>query len=461
MEDYFTFTAEISANLFAGRQHDIVCSIFKVALNLPGVEVVPALKRAWIQLRYEQPQIAAATENYKKVYEVPSTEDALQAWVDSTFVVVSDAENAEQFLKSVPGIDQATLYYLPKSSELTLRVHHQINDGIGSLQAMRVFFNVLANPPKSLSSDLSWGTEPCRLPLPLEEVLGHTPDTPPTPSQSEKGTARLMAYLSNLPAIGPVSTVGKTPAGENLTIERVLSPSTTAAIIQESKEMGITITSAVHAAYILMLQTLGDPDSNQSRYTGITAHNMRRHVPSLSNPKKATVGLYYAPQFVTIPLPPGVSEAGEGTTYTTVAKTLDEHYRTTIDDETLAVHGAFTSALATIVRSEEYQAAPIPADATMSSLGVLERCDIVLGKNTVHFWTFRENMHLVYSFNGAYKDSGDVEGYLEEMERVLRVELIGERDGGVEQAVDEIDGWQYADKRVNRYMTASLLLLDK
>ncbi|KAL4749567.1 hypothetical protein BDW72DRAFT_204641 [Aspergillus terricola var. indicus] len=425
MEDYFAFTGNIPGTIGDERYHYLIISKFKVEINIPNVE--GALRQAWIKLRFEHPQIAATTEDGKKVYEVVDNA-ALQAWVNST-LIVSSAASADELLQTVSPIRQTTLYYVPRSSELVLRCHHHINDGIGSLQAMDLLFKWLGEPP----TKLAWGSEHIRLPAPLEESLG-APEVL-TPEQAEQGAARLMAYLNKLPAIGPVCKVGKAPPGQAKTEESTFSSEFTAAIVKSSKEQGITVTAAIHAAYIKMLQKYPDPESELSRYTGITAHSMRRYLAQ--NRDQPVVSLCYACQFVSIPLPASYHE---------LAQALDRHYKTTINDEALKVHDAFTRTLAALVRTPEYQNAPIPTDATTSSLGIIENylqreygntvkvndfrigCDIILGMTTLHFWTFRNQMHLVYSFNDAYEEPTDARAYLNEMEKVLREDLVGLKD---------------------------------
>ncbi|KAL4907105.1 hypothetical protein BDW74DRAFT_175891 [Aspergillus multicolor] len=434
MEDYFAFTGNAPATIGDNRYHYMITSKFKVDIDLPDVEA--ALKQAWIRLRFEHPQLAASTEDGKKVYETPD-DTALQTWADST-LLVSSAANADELLSTAAPVKQITLYYVPRSSELVLRCHHHINDGIGSLQAMDLLFKWLTEPPTHL--ELAWGSEHIRLPAPLEESLGSPPTL--TQQQTEQAAARLMAYLNQLPAIGPVCKAGKVAPGQPKTMEATFSPEFTAAIIKASKAQGITVTAAVHAAYALMLQRHADPESEQSRYTAITAHNMRRYLAQnrdRDHAAAAAVSLYYACQFISLPLPAPYSE---------LAQALDAHYKASIDADVLRVHDAFTRTLAAAVRTPEYQNAPIPADATVSSLGILERylqpeygsagtvrvrdfrmgCEIILGMTTLHCWTFRDQMHLVYSFNDAYEEPVHVRAYLDEMERILREELVGSRD---------------------------------
>ncbi|KAL4744818.1 hypothetical protein BDW72DRAFT_212172 [Aspergillus terricola var. indicus] len=298
------------------------------------------------------------TSRFKVDIDLPNVETALkQAWIKLRFehpqIAATtrrwkETADADELLQTVTSIRQTTLYYVPRSDELVLRCHHHISDGIGSLQ------------PTML-----------------------------TPEQAEQGAARLMAYLNKLPAIGPVCKVGKVPPGQPKTMDATFSSE---------------LTAAVHAAYAQILQKYPNPELELSWYTAITAHNMRWYLAQ--NPDQPVVSLYYACQFVSIPLP---------ASYSKLAQTLNHHYETTVNDEALKVHDAFTRTLSAVVRTPEYQNTPIPADATTSSLGIVEKylqreygstvkvndfrmgCEIILGMTTLHFWTFRNQMHLAYS----------------------------------------------------------------
>ncbi|KAL3471750.1 hypothetical protein BJX99DRAFT_236912 [Aspergillus californicus] len=426
MEDYFSYIVDNSAAHCNGRQDLVILSTFTVDINVPDVEA--ALKQAWKRLRYKHPQLAATTEENKKVYEVPD-ESSLQEWVENTFIV-SAAVDVTEMYRTVKPINQSTLYYIPNSSELALRVRHHISDGIGSLRAMHYFFKVLEEPS---SEPIPWGSEPIRLPPSFEEALGNPPLTP---EESEKGAARMWAYMGNMPGIGVPTKNGTVPAGESLNVETCLSPATTAALIKASKERGISVTATVHAAYVQTLINHADPNSNTTRYTGITAHNVRKYLPQTPEYQDA-FSLYYSAQFATVNLPASVSE---------IARQLHHHYQMSLNPDALRVHDAFTKTICAVVRTPEYQAAPVPSDAGTSSIGIVERylqqtyadtvtvrryklqCDVVIGMTTLHFWTFRGQLHFVFSFNGAYEQPETIRMYLEDLKNVLREEFLGGMD---------------------------------
>ncbi|KAJ2984635.1 hypothetical protein NUW58_g5954 [Xylaria curta] len=65
LEGYFVVMGGITAGMCGGREHYTLFS--KIKLELAQSDASTALKHAWEQIRYEQPQIAATVEGMKKV----------------------------------------------------------------------------------------------------------------------------------------------------------------------------------------------------------------------------------------------------------------------------------------------------------------------------------------------------------------------------------------------------------
>lgn len=429
MEEYFVFIGDITAAPYDGRQQYTVCSKVKVDLNIPNPEA--ALRHAWKQVRHEEPDIATTLEPGKKVYEVLSDAEIEGTWLDSTFIVdrVHDGEELYRLgRKSKP----ATLYYLPKSSELVLHAHHATVDGIGMVMFWHRFFNAVTSP----NHNITFGDEHVRLAPALDIVLPGPDSGNPTQEQKEKGTALLMEYITNLPAIGLPSKVGKVPAGACQAMEYVFDEDTTAALVRACKARGITVTSAVHAAYIAILREYADSESNTARYTSPAEFNLRGHL------EEPYCGAAAASYYVPLPLSIDLSQPGGG--FKETSAVLNRYYRSTLKErpEILELQSCFTRALEQVVKTPEYQQAPIPTDALVSSLGVVENhlqrsygdgvvvndwklaCDVVLGMSGFHFYTFRGKLRLVYQFNEAYQDPKDIRVYLEGVDRVLQRELL-------------------------------------
>ncbi|KAL2825506.1 hypothetical protein BDW59DRAFT_146295 [Aspergillus cavernicola] len=427
MEEYFVFIGNITAALYDGRQQYTVCSKVKVDLNLPNPG--SALRNAWKQVRYEEPDIATTLEEGKKVYEVLD-ETGIEKWLESTFIV-DPTRDGEELYRLGRKTKPATLYYLPKSSELVLHAHHATIDGVGMIMWWDRFFRALTNP----KTDITFGDEHVRLAPALDDILGS--GGPPTPGQNERATALFMEYITKLPSIGLISKVGKVPAGQCQAMEHVFDAETTAAIINACKARGITVSSAIHAAYIGILSKYADPESNTTRYTSPSEFNLRSH---LEAPYSGTAAAnYYIPLPFSIELPATFSE---------ITTVLNKYYRTTIKDnpDILEIHGYFTRVLEQFVKTPVYQGAPIPTDALVSSLGIVEShlqrsygntvvvkdwklaCDVILGMTGFHFYTFHDKLRFVYQFNEAYQAPADIKMYLEDIERILKEELLGSAD---------------------------------
>ncbi|KAL4772512.1 hypothetical protein BDW60DRAFT_216514 [Aspergillus nidulans var. acristatus] len=429
MEEYFVFIGNITAALYDGRQQYTVLSKVKVDLNIPSADIESSLRHAWKQVRYEEPDIATTLEDGKKVFEVLD-DAAIEKWADSTFIIDRERDG-EELYRLGRTMKPATLYYLPKSSELVLHAHHATVDGIGMVMFWDRFFRALVSPNR----DISFGGEQVRLAPALDELVGS--QAPPTTEMSEKGMRYLVEYTRNLPAIGFPSKVGKVPPGQCQAMEYVIDEETTTAIIKGCKAKGgITVTSAVHAAYITALSKYADPESNRTRYTLPCEFNLRGRLEAPYN--QVAAANYYLPLPFSVNLPATFSE---------LTTTLNKYYRSYVAEnpEILEVQAYFTRALEQVAKTPEYQAAPIPTDALVSSLGIVENhlqhaygendavivkdwklaCDCVLGMTGFHIYTFRGKLRFVYQFNEAYQDPKDIRMYMEQMERVLREEVVG------------------------------------
>ncbi|KAL2861886.1 hypothetical protein BJX68DRAFT_260686 [Aspergillus pseudodeflectus] len=430
MEEYFVFIGNITAALYDGRQQYTVLSKVKVTLNIPDVE--STLRHAWKQVRYEEPDIATTVEPGKKIFEVLD-DTSIEKWVDETFIVDTERD-AEELYRLGRTMKPATMYYLPKSSELVIHAHHAVFDGIGMIMVWDRFFRAVTNP----KDDITFGGEHVRLAPALDDLVGLK--GPPTPEQSEKGLAILMEYITKLPAVGLPSKVGKVPAGQCQAIEYVFSEETTSAIIRACKARGITVTSGVHAAYISVLARYADPASNTTRYASPNEFNLRGRLEAPYS--QVAAANYYLPLPFSVDLP---------ATFDELSTVLNKYYRGYLNEnpEVLEVQASFTQALQQIVKTPEYQSAPIPTDALVSSLGIIENhlqhsygegdavvvedwklaCDNILGMTGFHFYTFRGKLRFVYQFNEAYQEPKDIRMYMEEIERVLREELVFSKSG--------------------------------
>ncbi|KAI0908881.1 hypothetical protein F4824DRAFT_482422 [Ustulina deusta] len=425
LEGYFVVMAGISASLCGGREHYTLFS--KIKLETTDSDIAPALRRAWEQVRYEQPQIATSVEGMKKVYEVPDAK-ALGEWLASTFII-SPALDAEDLYVSVEPIKQATLYYLPKSSEVVFRGHHHTLDGTGILLFWHSYLEALRSPVK----DIKFGDEPARLAPTMEKLLGYPEQ--PTQELNDKATTLFMSWAGSIPGIGPVSQLGAAPSGRCQNTELVFPEDVTNALVTACKGKGVSVSAAVHAAYIKAIEKHADPNSKLSEYVTATQFNLRPYLPEPYNSSKSAVSVYYTPLPYKTDLP---------ASFWDIARSLHEYYQTSFkgNPEALELKGHFTRVLCGAVQTPEFLASPVPKDALVSSLGIAERylqreygggikvtdlkvgVDVVMGMSMFFFYTFLGRLRLVYSFNDGFEKPEDILRYLEEVQVILTQELL-------------------------------------
>ncbi|KAJ9235582.1 hypothetical protein DTO169E5_6037 [Paecilomyces variotii] len=422
LEGYFVVAGAFSGSLCDGRQHYVLYSKLTIETGLTDME--SALKHAWTQLRYKQPQIAATVEGMKLVYEVPD-ETSLQEWVTSTFIV-SSASDAEELYRKATPIKQATLYYIPKSSELVFRAHHYLIDGTGVLLFWHRYLSALTAP----TQDIKFGDEHTRLAPTTEEILGY----PEQAEKDEKVRTLVTDWFDSFPGIGPVSKVGTALSGQCQHTELVFPSNMTEAIVKACKDIGVTLTAAIHAAYIQMLVKHGDPNFKSSQYVTANQFNLRPYLPEPYCTSTYAVSVYYTPFAFRMDLP---------SSFWDTAYLLDNHYKNTFkgNPDNLGLKEPFTRSMFDAVQTPEFAEKPISRDALVSSLGIVERhlqrtygdafvvkdvkigVDVVLGMSMFFVYTFRDSLRLVYSFNDGYESPSDIQTYLDEIQRILVEEL--------------------------------------
>ncbi|KAI1439038.1 hypothetical protein GGR50DRAFT_690804 [Xylaria sp. CBS 124048] len=425
LEGYFVATADISARFCGGREHYTLFS--KIKLETTQSDLAPALKHAWKQVRYEQPQIAATVEGMKKVYEVPD-EKALKEWLASTFVT-SQASDADELYSSVTPIKQATLYYVPKSSEVMFRGHHHTVDGTGVILFWHSFLEALKSP----AADVRFGEEPARLAPAMEKTLGYAEQ--PTQDMQDKSLSLFMDWAGSIPGIGPVSQVGVAASGKCQNTELVVPADVTSALVMACKAKGVSVSAAIHAAYIKAIEKYADRKSKLSEYVTASQFNLRPFLPEPFNSSKYAVSVYYTPLPFKAQLPASFGD---------LAKSLHEYYQTSFKGkpEMLELKGHFTRVLCGAVQTPEFLASPVSRDALVSSLGIAERymqreygngikvkdfklgVDVVLGMSMFFFYTFQDQLRLVYCFNDGFEKPADIRMYVEEIMAILKQELL-------------------------------------
>ncbi|KAJ5549618.1 hypothetical protein N7513_006852 [Penicillium frequentans] len=403
VESFYTLIGDVSGSLFEGRRQYMIFSRLNVDLQIPAAEVEDALCYAWKQVRHEQPQIAqTAGEGFKKVYEVPD-EDALQLWLDRTFIV-SDAEDGDALANDAPPIQQATFYYVPKASQLVIRAHHSVIEGVGMALLWHTYLTALMNP----NPRLEFGEEASRLSPSLETAKGYSDIL--QADAVAKGSQTATDALPFYPGIGPVR--------------------------------GFTVTAAVHAAFALTVAKHADPTliTDKSKYLTFFQLNLRPYLPEPYNSSEYAVALYYTTWPLVLEIPNDFQQLVQviGDKYKSACKGLAEN---------MALSNSVQSTILQFAMNPEFLTLPPARDAIFSSVGIVERylkqsyasadndrrvivedfkmgLEVVMSQPLCTFYTFRNQMRMIYSFNESYDDEALVQTYLEDMENTLLEKLL-------------------------------------
>ncbi|KAA8899740.1 hypothetical protein TRICI_006305 [Trichomonascus ciferrii] len=423
VEGYFHLLAELAAKTCEGRQNYLLFSVVNVELGIE--DVVGSLRKAWVMMRHSQPHLATFVQDDKFVYETPGT-SGLAKWLNATFVV-ADENNAQELAQHVKPIRQATLYYLPKSSELVLRCSHHLMDGIGTLMFWHCFFTAVANP-----QEVAFGDEKTRLPPTLERVLGF----PETPRQDHRDRANeiFTEWASNIPAIGVPNSAGEAPSKQAQRAGFKFSQQTTTSLVQVCKQRGVSVTAAVHAALIRCLMKYADPTVKQSEYRSVGQFNLQNYLPAPYNSTDYAVSTYFCsfPYNIDLPAP-----------FWELAKDLGDYYKTTFktDPELLEIGCELMRTLYNAFQLPEVQNSPISKDPLFSSLGIVENHlqrtyggsitvreflfsgDCVAGMSAMFIYTFCDQLRLVSCFNDGFQNPCDIQTYAQEIQNILIDEL--------------------------------------
>lgn len=243
-------------------------------------EIVERLGKAWKRTRYHHPFVAATLSNANDgiIYQVPDP-GALGRWETET-LLVEDGSFAE-FTRTLPA-QYCALHYFPASSELVLRAHHWLVDGIG---AMHVLDRVLSFAAEDCEVP-AFGDEAKNLAPAFDELLGVS--TEPSERAEQMAQAMFFNFVGNLPGIGlPCNIPSK---DQIVTAKRYVinsSQSAQKSLLTACKSRGISVTAAVHAAIVSATQEMKIADPMAKNYTSILVYDYRQYLPSPYNDTKA------------------------------------------------------------------------------------------------------------------------------------------------------------------------------
>ncbi|KAL9625280.1 MAG: hypothetical protein Q9160_000682 [Pyrenula sp. 1 TL-2023] len=419
------------------REHwaiNIVAAVTPIG-SLVGEDLPCLFREAWKALRFLHPTIAAYIVNDDiYVYEVPDG-NALEQWATETFQVVED-KTADEMIACMSPRPYATMTYLPRTRELLGHSQHWRTDGVGGFILMDDFLDLTTRLPPPDASKLQWGQETARLAPSIEEAA----NVPGTRSAKDKelgakcvDTFNLAAGAIGIASPAPAETV---PGGTH--ISRLhLTEAETAAILQASKTLEISVTAVVHASIAAANYELASPSEKTKHYTSTIRYSFRPFLPKPYSGREYAATIFTTGWMFAVPADSSWAER---------ALMYHEQYRLGLRPEYVSAHREYALGLCDLLRSLP-EGAPSPTDVDISSVGVVERymgrakgkaergirvdrvwggLEMVNRQGVCHVWTFRDRLCLNLAYNEAFMERADMDAFLE----VVRESLL--RGLGVE-----------------------------
>ncbi|KAI1196427.1 hypothetical protein F5X97DRAFT_207867 [Nemania serpens] len=427
---------------------------------------IPYLKCAWQVMRLRHPELEAhvssaqsSTDPVSQPRLVPSDLD-VNAWVDNTFFVFQDYSCADEVFSGLHATSTPTCNWLPASSQLVLRASHWRTDGVGLALLGHNFMAALASSmhqehePQLVARELGMDDSTsgvASIPRSLEELAraqSHHPDlhgSEENPILAAGADALVAEFLKGIPSIGiPTIADSETavPSWSDRTA-RALDADTTARISSACREMGFTVTSAVHAAIVRTAASFPQHPLAKS-YAAFVPVDLRQTLGGAAN---QSIGLYFSG----LPVYIDSSLFEQGTaSFELIARQLGSVYsRDLVRFWKPSENGSEGEDLSLLDLVEPYVQrttmlfnAPVPENfppvqtPDLSSLGKLERyiqpeyhlgdggeaikvVDVWMGTEMLnrsiqfHVWSWMGSLNLAASFNTSFYEKKFVAGVVD------------------------------------------------
>ncbi|KAI9375111.1 hypothetical protein BJX61DRAFT_495324 [Aspergillus egyptiacus] len=248
-----------------------------ITFSAPGSEeeVEAALRRAWVQLRYEHPTIASTVEysepllRCRKVYEMALTPEAQSRWLQSTFRIVRTKLSGLEWCNSDPPVPALPTMFMIRrpgrgtgmvSADLVLRCRPDVVDGAGTLM---LFNNLFTHAARALAQGDAYplpvfGDEWNRLSPPLRTAAG----VPPVMSKRQQTrldktiawNAALKQGVETASLPSRKGTAAKPGKHQRLAI--TLSAESTHRLLRACNALGLSVTHAYYTAIGIVLRDM-------------------------------------------------------------------------------------------------------------------------------------------------------------------------------------------------------------
>ncbi|KAF2660925.1 hypothetical protein K491DRAFT_503985 [Lophiostoma macrostomum CBS 122681] len=414
-----------------GREHWAIHSTASIVAkgSLPGL-LLTRLRYAWRHLRFQHPSLAAyvGSDQGTLVYDIPSSEEDLEAWFQETFKVEQNAPSASELLPMLRPSRFATLCYVVKSGELLAYTSHWRNDGLGVVILLDSLLRLLVAPDLSDPTNLPWGDEVLRLSPCVEDAIGISENPTADQQALAKACVDTFALMSDSTGI-PYEALAPSPLGtleELITLEVGL----TGSIIDAARDKGVDVKAAVHASVAAANWDRATEVDKTKHYASTIRVSLRPYLAKKSPPATYASGLYTTGWMDKV-------EPSNG--WLSIANHYHSVYEQGISNDYIQAHGRYAGGLLDMVRNlppdlpaptnvdisvidgaedllaTSYGSGDLAVDVKGMTVGV----DMLSPQVFCFMWLFRERLNISVVYNQAYHAQPEMREFLESVRRSL------------------------------------------
>lgn len=409
----------------------------------PTEKVIPAVREAWKALRLlKSPDIAATFGDGFKRYQHCSGRE-LDQWLGRTFLVAKPNRNAEDVVREMQGNRDylPALYLLPQSNageafrgSVILFISHWRTEAAGTFKMLDQLFDYTddllhGTTTRQALESYTLGSEVHLLTPSLEDIL--MPGKESTDASRARVRKHFDDYNSYLPQLEfPVQGDLSNPPSNTRLSRRRYTVASTSGLVGACKSHSISLTAAIHSAYLSAVWSIASPDSRQKNYASLMPAQVRTRLPK-SSPYRSQ-GAWSAAQFLMLTAPVGQD-------YLSRAHSLKAQY-TLADQQTWMFEDARETSAQLLKHLGSMHAAPasmpwitshgvLDREILMSRHGDLQVDDVSvfadpLGPGVVFgLWSFKGMLNLEIHWNKSFHSDQVIESVLDGIERVTDREL--------------------------------------
>ncbi|KAF2661267.1 hypothetical protein K491DRAFT_673941 [Lophiostoma macrostomum CBS 122681] len=347
-----------------GRENWALNIILKIDFeNSKQYDIAEALRETWLKIRYHHPLIAAHLHIDENRFEYATPdEQALQAWLSDSFFV-HDKETVDEFLLQAGWSDLSSLHFFPNSSEIIMRTHHWLVDGVGAFHLAHRFCELFAKGgPAPQFGDEAQFLPPCLLdaaglPGGGDEAAQH------------KAQARFMDFAANLPSIGLPTEHSPTGPGGSKRQHISFPREKLDALLKACRAKDTTIAAAVHAAVAVATQEKAYNSDVAKNFTSVAFFDYRKYLPApYCDSRQYPMGVWIL----------GLPFSLPSTDFATHVETCRKVYKQPVARDVFPLFDAyevFCGMMADAFGAPPSPGIPLPSQPQLSSIGLIDGKD--------------------------------------------------------------------------------------